>query len=126
MAAIPPRDRVAFEAHQRRILADPACLVYVVEADGQVVGSIMSWAADEHRQLGYVIGRAFWGRGIASAALALFLAVDPTRPLYGDVAAHNVASQRVLGKTGFEEIRREQEDVEMVVFRLDDAGLVDP
>jgi RimJ/RimL family protein N-acetyltransferase len=49
----------------------------------------------------YWLGREFWGRGIASAALALLLAEVKTRPLHAHVVRHNVASIRVLQKCGF-------------------------
>jgi RimJ/RimL family protein N-acetyltransferase len=38
---------------------------------------------------------------VATAALAAFLAIEPTRPLYAYVAGHNLASRRVLEKCGF-------------------------
>ena len=45
--------------------------------------------------------RALWGRGIASEALAEFLHLEQSRPLYAGVAPHNIASIRVLQKCGF-------------------------
>lgn len=51
--------------------------------------------------LGYWIGREFWGRGIASAALSQFLHYETTRPLTAHVVKHNAASIRVLQKAGF-------------------------
>jgi RimJ/RimL family protein N-acetyltransferase len=70
-------------------------------AHGEVVGSIASWQTDGERDVGYWIGRAHWGKGIASAALRAFLHVDRTRPLAAHVAEHNVGSRRVLEKCGF-------------------------
>jgi RimJ/RimL family protein N-acetyltransferase len=52
--------------------------------------------------VGYWLGKAYWGRGIASSALALFLDDERHRPLLATVAAHNVGSRRVLEKAGFE------------------------
>ncbi len=51
--------------------------------------------------MGYWIGREFWGQGIASRALDLFLQEETRRPLYAHVAVHNLASRRVLEKCGF-------------------------
>jgi RimJ/RimL family protein N-acetyltransferase len=48
-----------------------------------------------------LIDRAFWGRGIATAALSAFLSLEQTRPLHAGVAKHNIASIRVLQKCGF-------------------------
>ncbi len=48
-----------------------------------------------------IVDRAFWDRGVATAALSAFLGLEPIRPLYAEVAKHNVASIRVLQKCGF-------------------------
>lgn len=69
--------------------------------DGQVAGNVVCWETLGVREVGYWIGRAFWGRGIATKALALFLTEMTTRPVFAYVAAHNVGSIRVLEKCGF-------------------------
>jgi len=51
--------------------------------------------------VGYWLGREFWDRGIATRALAEFLTLIPTRPLYARAASDNVGSIRVLEKCGF-------------------------
>lgn len=53
------------------------------------------------REVGYWIGSAYWGNGIATAALAAFLQQVQMRPLYAHVAKHNRGSLRVLEKCGF-------------------------
>ena len=101
MAAFPARNRDAFMAHWHKILADATGTIKTVVFDGQVAGNIVSFNGDGEREVGYWIGREYWGKGIASQALAAFLAVEQTRPLYAHVAKHNIASQRVLEKCGF-------------------------
>jgi RimJ/RimL family protein N-acetyltransferase len=104
MAAFPARDRGAFMEHWRTKLlgnADGNKLAIVV--DGNVVGNIVSWRQDGRRLVGYWLGSAYWSRGIATAALAKFLAgTEKERPLYAFVAAHNAGSIRVLEKCGFQ------------------------
>jgi RimJ/RimL family protein N-acetyltransferase len=51
--------------------------------------------------VGYWIGRDFWGKGIATQALSLFLTEKKTRPLYAHVVKENIGSRRVLEKCGF-------------------------
>ena len=102
MAAFPARDREAFMAHWTRIRRDDTCILRAVLDDGEVVGNIGSWESDGDRYVGYWIGKEHWGRGIASAALAAFVAEVTARPLLARVAKHNVASARVLEKCGFE------------------------
>ncbi len=58
-------------------------------------------------EIGYWLGRAFWGQGIASEAVRLFLGEVTTRPLFARAASDNVGSIRVLEKAGFMEIGRE-------------------
>ncbi len=101
MAAFKSRDRDAFMAHWAKIMANPACATRVILADGSVAGNIGAWTDGAERLVGYWIGRDFWGRGIASAALVLFLQEETTRPLTARVAKHNPASIRVLRKAGF-------------------------
>jgi RimJ/RimL family protein N-acetyltransferase len=102
-ARFPPRDREAFLAHwTTRILGDPTVLVRTVTADGEPAGHVVSWWKEDRRFVGYWLGRRFWGRGVATAALAGFLDLEPVRPLYADPYAGNTASIRLLEKCGFE------------------------
>ena len=102
MAAVPSRDEEAFMAHWAKLRANPDSTLQTILADGVVVGNAVSWTADEGRMVGYWVGKEHWGRGIASAALVLFLEVDRHRPMLATVAGHNGGSRRVLEKAGFE------------------------
>ena len=104
MAAFPARDREAFMAHWARILAVESNILKTILFDGQVAGNIVSWeqpSEGSKREDGYWLGREFWGKGIATRALTLFLEQVTARPLYAHVARHNLASIRVLEKCGF-------------------------
>jgi hypothetical protein len=70
MAAFPSRDRDAFMAHWARTLANDSALTWTIVCDGEVAGNIGCWEADGRRLVGYWIGREFWGRGLATEALA--------------------------------------------------------
>jgi RimJ/RimL family protein N-acetyltransferase len=101
MAAFPPRDEQAFAKHWSRILNEPGIVVRTVLADGEVAGNVVSFERSGRREVGYWLGRAFWGRGIATRALGQFLAAHPVRPLIARVSKRNAASIRVLEKCGF-------------------------
>jgi RimJ/RimL family protein N-acetyltransferase len=101
MAAFAPRDWEAFLAHWERVGHNPTAIRQAIVCDGQVVGNIGCWEQDGHREIGYWIGREFWGRGIATKAVAAFVEQVKIRPIYGYVATHNIASRRVLEKCGF-------------------------
>ncbi|MFH1183541.1 MAG: GNAT family N-acetyltransferase [Chloroflexota bacterium] len=101
MAAFPSREPEAHMAHWAKIMADPSTTLRTILSDGQVAGNIVSWNGSDGREVGYWVGREFWGQGIATRALALFLDEVQVRPLYAAVARHNAASRRVLEKCGF-------------------------
>jgi RimJ/RimL family protein N-acetyltransferase len=104
MAVFPPRERDAFMAHWARTLATDSALTWTVVCDGAVAGNIGCWEDDGRGFVGYWIGRAFWGRGLATQALAEVLDVVDARPLHAYVVKTNVASIRVLEKCGFVEV----------------------
>jgi RimJ/RimL family protein N-acetyltransferase len=101
MAAFPARQRPDFMAHWEMILRDPEVMVKTIVVDGQVAGSLVCWEAQGQREVGYWLGREFWGQGVATRALGEFLLGVEFRPLHAHVARNNLASQRVLQKRGF-------------------------
>ena len=104
MAAFPSRDWTAFAAHWAAILADDTVAKQTIVVDGQVAGHIGSFGPVDAREVGYWIGRAFWGQGVATAALAAFLRQVPERPLFAHVTTDNVGSLRVLERCGFTQV----------------------
>jgi RimJ/RimL family protein N-acetyltransferase len=119
MAGVPARDWDAYIAHQRKIAADETGLRQTILYDGRIAGDLVSFLHDGRREVGYRIGREYWGKGIATRALALFLEVERRRPLYGWVLSSNAGSQRVLEKCGFTVIGEEHEDGDHgIIFRL--------
>jgi RimJ/RimL family protein N-acetyltransferase len=108
MATFAARDRDAFTAHWTSILGDETVTAKTIVFDGHVAGNVVSFEQYDERLVGYWIGRRFWGRGVATRALAEFLGHVTARPLHARVAEHNVASVRVLQKCGFAIRGREQ------------------
>ena len=85
-------------------------LALCLEVDGEAAGGIgLLFKHDVSRraaEIGYWLGRAHWGRGIATAAVRALTAYgfehcDLVR-IYALVFAPNEASARVLSKAGFE------------------------
>jgi ribosomal-protein-alanine N-acetyltransferase len=98
---------------------------FAIEADGVLAGGIgYTPRTDVERigaEVGYWLGREFWGRGIGTRALSLFLAPgeEETRPLYAEAAVHNVASVRALKRHGFDELEVVEDGPdEFVVLKL--------
>ncbi|MGW0804204.1 GNAT family N-acetyltransferase [Nonomuraea sp. NPDC002799] len=99
----PPREREAFLHHWRtRVLGDPTNHVQAVIVDDELAGNFVAWWEEERRFIGYWLGRDFWGRGVGTRALELFLAQEKARPLYADPFHANTASVRLLEKHGFQ------------------------
>lgn len=121
-----PTDRVAFDAHWQRLLADDSVLVRAIVCDGEVVGHVAAFGPEDEREVTYWIGRDHWGRGIATEALRQLVRLEDRRPLLARTAADNVGSLIVLKNCGFAEVRRERgfasargEEIEEVVLSLD-------
>ena len=127
MAAFPSRDRESFMRHWANILANESVSVKTIEYEGRVAGSIVSWEMDGEWEVGYWLGREFWGKGIATQALAEYVRLVKTRPLFAHVARHNVGSRRVLEKCGFKVIGEDSyinpagAGVEEFILKLDNT-----
>jgi RimJ/RimL family protein N-acetyltransferase len=101
MVGLPSRDHDAFVAHWAKVRANPENMVRTILFDDQVAGNVLSFTMEDKRWVGYWLGREFWGKGIATQALAAYLNIDTRRPLYAHVLVTNTGSRRVLEKCGF-------------------------
>ncbi len=88
----------------------PANTQFAIEVDGEAAGGIgLDLGQDVHRrsaEIGYWLGEALWGRGIATEALCAltefgFARFDLCR-IYACVFDWNPASARVLEKAGYQ------------------------
>jgi RimJ/RimL family protein N-acetyltransferase len=92
----------------------------------QVAGYVASWEQDGKRLVAYWVGREYWGRGVASSALAEFVKDhEHLRPLHAYVASTNTRSMRVLENCGFHQAGEPATvtgEVAEVLFQLDGAA----
>lgn len=98
------REEAAFYAHWHKIMIDESNLIKTVQVDDVVVGNVVSFIMNDEREVGYWLGREFWGQGIATKALRLFLDLLSDRPVYGVTSRHNIGSQKVLTNCGFTQV----------------------
>ena len=125
MATFPSRDHDAFMAHWKKIMAYENNLIKTISYAGEVAGYILSWEMEGEREVGYWLGKAYWGKGIATQALTEYISIVKTRPLMAHVARHNIGSRRVLEKCGFKVIGEDKYtnpagvEVEEFILRLD-------
>ncbi len=96
-----PADRAAFEAHWTRIMGDDSITLRTVLYLDSVAGYIANFERFGKQEVSYWFGKDYWGRGVATKALSTFMSTLKKRPLYARAAKDNIASVRVLEKTGF-------------------------
>ncbi|MBM4428232.1 MAG: GNAT family N-acetyltransferase [Chloroflexi bacterium] len=116
MSAYPSKDRGEFMRHWEGILKNKNVTARTILYKEKVAGHILCWKEGKYEQrVGYWVGKEFWRRGIASAAVTEFLIQVKIRPLYAEVANHNAASKHVLEKNEFELLN---EGTKIWIFKL--------
>jgi RimJ/RimL family protein N-acetyltransferase len=96
-----PSDKAAYLAKYTRLLHDPTINNRTILLNNAIVGSIAKFIMHGDAEITYWIDKSFWGRGIATAALEIFLKIENARPIFGRTAFDNFGSQKVLEKCGF-------------------------
>jgi [ribosomal protein S5]-alanine N-acetyltransferase len=97
------RERVAVS------IADPhwrAWAITLRDGDDRAIGTVASYEKRQGKvtEIGYMLGRAFWGRGIvteAVTALVDLLFAEGQRRVFADTDPDNIASIRVAERLGF-------------------------
>lgn len=130
MAAFTPKDPLdvgAFSERWKKILSDETIRVKTILYNGEVAGSVLVFHQFGEPEISYWLGSEYWGKGIATGALAEFLKIIAERPLYARAAKDNLASIRVLQKCGFTLCGEDKgfanarnSDVEEFIFVLSD------
>jgi RimJ/RimL family protein N-acetyltransferase len=101
LAKVYPRERGDHNEHWARILVNPEVIVRTIVFNGDPVGNINVFRVEDEWFVGYWVGRAHWGNGIATRALVAMLEIADARPLLTRVASENIGSIRVLERCGF-------------------------
>ena len=115
-------------ARWRAARANPQNTLHAIVCDDAVVGFAGSFMRGNDCEVTYWVAREHWGRGVATRALSLLVVEETRRPLFGRVAADNIASQRVLRKCGFAMSGRARAhaaargvEIDELIYRLDRA-----
>ncbi len=116
ISAYPSKDKGEFMRHWEGVLRNKAIVARTIIYKEKIAGHILCWKEGKYEQrIGYWVGKQFWGRGIANAAISALLLEVKIRPLFAEVANHNIASKRVLEKNGFELL---DEGAKVSMFKL--------
>lgn len=120
-----PTDKAAYLQKHTKFLHDLTINGITIIVDDTIVGSIAKFEMDGEAEVTYWIDKKFWGKGIATKALEIFLTPENTRPIFARVAFDNFGSQRVLEKCGFVKIGKDkgfanarQTEVEEYIYKL--------
>ncbi|MCD2424169.1 GNAT family N-acetyltransferase [Niabella pedocola] len=128
LAAFTPKDPTDKEAYLNKyakLLSEPTVHMRTIVVNNIIVGSISKFEIEGDAEITYWIDRGFWGKGIGTAVLKQFLALEKARPIFGRVAFDNIGSQRVLEKCGFVRIGKDkgfanarQAEIEEFIYKL--------
>ena len=99
-----PTDKIGYIEKYSRFLTDSTINMMTIKINNEIVGSISKFVMEGDNEITYWIDKKYWGKGIATTALEMFLKIVSNRPLFGRVAYDNFGSQKVLEKAGFVKI----------------------
>ncbi|MET4084122.1 ribosomal-protein-alanine N-acetyltransferase [Pedobacter sp. UYP30] len=123
-----PTDKLAYIEKYTKLLNDATVNNQTIIIDNVIVGSIAKFLMEGDTEITYWIDRKFWGQGIATATLKIFLVIETYRPIFGRVAFDNFGSQKVLEKCGFVEIGKDKgfanarhSEIEEYIYKLSDS-----
>ena len=78
---------------------------YAIEVEDQIVGCVSHWVNSKSEiEVGYWLGKDYWGKGYGTKALAQMLSqpdFSATASVVAQVMTENIGSQRVLLNNGF-------------------------
>jgi ribosomal-protein-alanine N-acetyltransferase len=121
-----PTDKVAYIEKYTKLLHNPTVNMQTIVADHTIVGTVTKFEIHDEAEVAFWIDKPFWGKGVATKALQLFLDIETKRPLFGHAAFDNFGSQKVLEKCGFVKVGTEkgfanarQAEIEEFVYKLD-------
>ncbi len=118
-------DKTAYIERYIKYLTDPTINNQTIKLNGNIVGSVAKFMMKDEAEITYWIDKKFWGKGIATSALKIFLNIEIVRPIYARAAFDNFGSQRVLTKCGFIQIGKDkgfanarQAEIEEYIYKL--------
>ena len=104
-----PTDKTAYLEKYTKLLYNPTVNMQTIVVDSNVVGTVTKFEINDKTEVAFWIDKPFWGQGIATKALKMFL-----------------GSQKVLEQCGFVKIGTEkgfanarQAEIEEFVYKLD-------
>jgi [ribosomal protein S5]-alanine N-acetyltransferase len=121
-----PTDKASYLEKYTQLLYNPTVHMQTIVMDNDVIGTVTKFEIKEDAEVAFWIDKAFWGQGVATRAVKMFLEIETKRPIFGHTAFDNFGSQKVLERCGFVKIRSEkgyanarQTEIEAFIYMLD-------
>jgi len=121
-----PQDKAAYLEKYTRLLNLPTVNMQTIIMNNTIAGTVTKFEINGEAEVSFWIDKQFWGQGVATKALQMFLEIETTRPIFGHAAFDNFGSQKVLAHCGFIKIgvskgfaNARQAEIEEIVFKLD-------
>lgn len=107
-----PADYARYRIRSAMAMDPQETQIFGIHVDGVLAGSVgIHHQVGRQYEIGYMLGRAWWGRGFATeAARAICVHAFRTLPvttIFGGVFSDNLGSIRVLEKIGFQVVERD-------------------
>lgn len=123
-----PNDKETYINKWTRLMSDDTVHMQTIQLEDRVVGCVVKFVMEGDADITYALANKYWGKGITSEAVRLFLEIEKTRPLFGRVANDNLGSQNILVKSGFKKIGNNTAfanargmEIEEYIYRLDEV-----
>jgi ribosomal-protein-alanine N-acetyltransferase len=120
-----PTDKAAYLEKYTTLLYNPTVNMQTIVVDDTVIGTVTKFEINNEAEVAFWIDKPFWGQGVATKALKLFLDIETKRPIFGHAAFDNFGSQKVLEKCGFVKIGSDkgfanarQTEIEEYIYKL--------
>lgn len=103
-----PTDKEFYMNKWTKIVANPEINMQTIRLENKIIGSVAHFDMMGETNISYWIDQPYWGKGLGTLALKMFVNNAVKRPLFARVAFDNFGSQRVLEKCGFKTIGKDK------------------
>jgi RimJ/RimL family protein N-acetyltransferase len=90
-----------FYRHYQAIVLQKKLSIFTIRVDGRVAGAVEIADRIDHYVVGYWLGVAYRGQGIATEAVKSVINQLDNKPIVADTLIENPASSQVLERLGF-------------------------
>jgi ribosomal-protein-alanine N-acetyltransferase len=119
-------DKTAYLDKYTKLLHLLTVNMQTILAGNAIIGTVTKFEINNEAEVAFWIDKAYWGQGIATSALKLFLDIEKKRPIFGHAAFDNFGSQKFLEQCGFVKIGSDKgfanarhAEIKEFVYKLD-------